>query len=268
MVASKQHWKHSLILNQNVLDLSGSILIVVTYALKISYLYLSGPLGYWLCMMLISENPLWCALEGSVLNLVIITVDRYLRVVYPIWSKKHLNKWSTYCGVAFPWFGAIIFNMSVTFETSAVIDGVCHGYIIWKDRIRTYPPLLSLSVFLPSLPLPPHLFIPFPPAFPISFPFILSLFFACRLPFVFFFTPSPFQATSSSFPFRFFSDPSPSLIFPYPCYPFSDSSISLHFLLSPFRLPSPSFVSLPFIHFLLALPASFCSFPLPPFPDP
>jgi len=204
MVASKQHWKHSLILNQNVLDLSGSILIVVTYALKISYLYLSGPLGYWLCMMLISENPLWCALEGSVLNLVIITVDRYLRVVYPIWSKKHLNKWSTYCGVAFPWFGAIIFNMSVTFETSAVIDGVCHGYIIWKDRIRTYPPLLSLSVFLPSLPLPPHLFIPFPPAFPISFPFILSLFFACRLPFLFFFAPPPFNPLLPLSPSVFF----------------------------------------------------------------
>lgn len=36
---------------------------------------------------------------------------------------------------AFPWFGSILFNMSITFETSAVIDGVCHGYIIWKDRI-------------------------------------------------------------------------------------------------------------------------------------
>jgi len=135
MVASKQHKKHALIVNQNVLDLSGSLLLVVTYALKISDVYLTGSLGYWLCVMIISENLLWCALQGSVFNLAIITVDRYLKVVHPVWSKKHLRKWMTYCLVASPWILGIIFNMSVTFETSAVIDGVCHAYIVWEDRV-------------------------------------------------------------------------------------------------------------------------------------
>ena len=135
MVASKQHKRHALIVNQNVLDLSGSLLLVVIYALKISDLYLTGSLGYWICMIIISENLLWCALEGSVLNLAIITLDRYLKIVHPVWSKTYLRKWTTYCLVAFPWIGAVIFNMCVTFKTSAVIDGVCHGYIIWEDRI-------------------------------------------------------------------------------------------------------------------------------------
>jgi len=135
MVASKQHKRHALIVNQNVLDLSGSLLLVVTYALKISDLYLTGSLGYWICMMIISENLLWCALQGSVFNLAVITVDRYLKVVHPIWSRKHLRKWTTYCLVASPWIIGIIFNMSVTFETSAVIDGVCHGLTVWEDRV-------------------------------------------------------------------------------------------------------------------------------------
>jgi len=65
MVASKQHRKHVLILNQNILDFIGSVFLGVTYALKISDIYLRGSLGYWLCMMLVSENLLWCALEAS-----------------------------------------------------------------------------------------------------------------------------------------------------------------------------------------------------------
>jgi len=56
-----------MILNQNILDLVGSFLLVVTYALKISNIYLRGSIGYWLCMMLISENLLWCALEVTML---------------------------------------------------------------------------------------------------------------------------------------------------------------------------------------------------------
>ena len=135
MIASKQHKKNALIVNQNVLDLSGSLLLAVSYAVKISDLYLTGSLGYWICMMIFSESFLWSALQGSVLNLAIITVDRYLKVVHPVWSKKHLRKWMTYCLVASPWILGIIFNMSVTFETSAVIDGVCHAYIVWEDRV-------------------------------------------------------------------------------------------------------------------------------------
>ena len=92
MVAAKQHQKQALIFNQNVLDLLGCLMLIVTYALKIADIYLAGSLGYWLCMMIISENILWIALEGSVLNLAIITVDRYLKVVHPIRTKKYMRK--------------------------------------------------------------------------------------------------------------------------------------------------------------------------------
>jgi len=46
-----------------------------------------------------------------------------------------MRKWTTYCLLAFPWIAAITFTMFVTFETSAVIDGVCHSHIIWENRI-------------------------------------------------------------------------------------------------------------------------------------
>jgi len=93
LVVSKQHKKHVLIVNQNVLDLFSSFFLVITYALKLSNLYLSGALGYWLCIILLSENLVCWGTNGSIVNLAIITIDRYLKVVHPILSRKYLRPW-------------------------------------------------------------------------------------------------------------------------------------------------------------------------------
>ena len=94
MVASKQHTKQLLIFNQNVFDLCSCILLVITFALKLCRILLVGTLGYWLCVLLIGQGLLWCSINGSAMNPMSITVERYLKVVYPSWSKKVLRKWS------------------------------------------------------------------------------------------------------------------------------------------------------------------------------
>jgi len=59
LVASKQHKKHVLIVNQNATDLFSSFFLVVTFALKLCNIHLTGALGYWLCVMLLGENLIW-----------------------------------------------------------------------------------------------------------------------------------------------------------------------------------------------------------------
>jgi len=49
MVASQQHKKQILIFNQNVFDLCSSLLLAITYSLRLCNIYLTGSLGYWLC---------------------------------------------------------------------------------------------------------------------------------------------------------------------------------------------------------------------------
>jgi len=51
-----------------------------------------GSGGYWLCMLLLSESSLWTATAASKINLMIVTVERYLKVVHPVCSKKKLRK--------------------------------------------------------------------------------------------------------------------------------------------------------------------------------
>ena len=59
LVASKQHKKHSLIVNQNVLDLYSCLFLIITYGMKLFDIRLTETVGYWLCKLLLSESLLW-----------------------------------------------------------------------------------------------------------------------------------------------------------------------------------------------------------------
>jgi len=135
LLASKQHKKHLLIVNQNVLDLCSCTFLVIFYALKISNVRLTGLLGYWLCMLLFSEAPLWVMYDGSQINLVIISIERYLKIVHPIWSKNKLRNWMIYSSIALCWLFPFIYNICLAFTTSIVVDGVCYAYIFREDRV-------------------------------------------------------------------------------------------------------------------------------------
>jgi len=92
LFASKQHTKLILIVHQNIIELFTSSVTLLIYLLKFGNIYLTGSVGYWLCALFLGESLLWWGTYASVINLGIITVERYLKVVHPVWSKTKLNK--------------------------------------------------------------------------------------------------------------------------------------------------------------------------------
>jgi len=82
LVASKQHKKHQLIVNQNALDLYSCVFLVITYGMKLFNIELTGSLGYWLCMLVLNENLLVCGVYASCVNLTFIAAERYLIVIH------------------------------------------------------------------------------------------------------------------------------------------------------------------------------------------
>jgi len=135
LVASKQHKKLVLIFNQNVIDCLGSFFLVITYILKLCNINLTGLGGYWLCMLIVSENLIWCLIFASKANIIFITIERYLKVVYHVWTKNKLRKWMIYSAMAFAWISGFVHGFALTFGTSDVIEGVCHAYVIWSSRV-------------------------------------------------------------------------------------------------------------------------------------
>jgi len=139
LVASKQHKKHALIVNQNALDLFSSFFVALVYTLRLCNIRLSGNLGYWLCVIVFSEYLIWCGTNGSIINLGTITVERYLKVVHPIWSRKYLRPWVIYCAMSFAWISSSVYNAIMVSITCELRDGECYAYIVlaggWHDKI-------------------------------------------------------------------------------------------------------------------------------------
>ena len=134
MVASKQHRKHVLVFNQNVCDFFSSLFLVITYAIKLCNIYLDGSAGYWFCMLFVSEYLFWSPVLASKTNLFFITIERYLKAVFPVWSKNNLRKWMIYVALALAWISSFVHTTPLTFLTSEVIDGVCNAYVVYKSR--------------------------------------------------------------------------------------------------------------------------------------
>jgi len=134
MVASKQHRKHVLIFNQNLLNLASSLFMSITYSVRLGNIYVDGMHGYLLCLTLLSEVPGWGPFLGSLINLAAITVERYLKVVHPVFAKKNLRKWMIHSVIPFAWFAGIAVAAGVTIPTADVIDGVCYTLVFWKSH--------------------------------------------------------------------------------------------------------------------------------------
>ena len=102
MVVSKQHKKYALIFNQNLFDLVNCFFLAAKYAARLSNIDLNGTHGYWLCITILSAGPSWGPFMGSLINLEVITIERYLQIVHTIWSRKWLRKWMIYAAVDLP----------------------------------------------------------------------------------------------------------------------------------------------------------------------
>jgi len=134
LVASKQHKKQVLIFNQNLLDFVGCFFLGTSYLVKLYRINLNGKQGYWLCLTILSEGSSWGPFMSSMINLLAITFERYLKVVHPVWAKKKLHKWMIYSAMVFAWIGGTAVAAAVTIATTNVVDGVCYTQVFWKSQ--------------------------------------------------------------------------------------------------------------------------------------
>jgi len=136
MTASRQHKKHVLIVNQNVLDFVNCLFLSVDFALKLCNINLNGTFGYWLCVTLLSSAGSWGAYVGSLINLAAISIERYLKVVHHMWAKKKLRDWMIYSAIAFAWTSGTVMAAAVNITTSGVVNGVCYTLLFKSEAAQ------------------------------------------------------------------------------------------------------------------------------------
>jgi len=57
---------------------------------------------------------------ASVTNLVTVTVERYLKVVHPFWSKRYLKRRLIQGAMVFTWISGALYAVPVSFVFSEV----------------------------------------------------------------------------------------------------------------------------------------------------
>jgi len=76
------------------------------------------------------------------LGLVVITLERYVKIVHAIAHRKYYRSWMTKLAVALPWIGGACLKLFPAIGTTRVVDGQCLRFHVWPHsgmmKVRNY----------------------------------------------------------------------------------------------------------------------------------
>ena len=124
--------ENSLLFNQCLIDIVTGICLVcrLTTTLNIPFV---GLLGEIICRCWASGTILWWFLQTSVTNLVIITVERYYKIVHPLFHKVHQSRRLVWCMILFPWIFGLAFTVPYATLNPGVVNGQCRALNAWAN---------------------------------------------------------------------------------------------------------------------------------------
>jgi len=86
--------------------------------------------------MLIENDALMSsAVYGSVYGLVVITVERYVKIVHPVAHRNHYQRWMTRVGVATPWLIGLLTSSVPSLTTAKFVDGRCRIHVSYTTLL-------------------------------------------------------------------------------------------------------------------------------------
>jgi len=70
--------------------------------------------GYAYCVIFNSNILVGVGMTGSIQGLLVITIERYVKIVHSLLHKRYYRPWMLYVAVAIPWTNAVIHDCHVT----------------------------------------------------------------------------------------------------------------------------------------------------------
>lgn len=133
---------YAFIINLAVTDVISSLILIpmeITYLVHFPWIPFSG-----------TVNNVWNAgflslLAASILNFTAVSLDRYIRIRYPLHYMYYLTRTRVFQLVIFIWCYALILGVLIFFAFEEPVDGVYS----FKISARFFIPFLLINVFLP-----------------------------------------------------------------------------------------------------------------------
>jgi len=125
------------ITHQTILDLTACAFLFLGLVVNINYAKANPSLGLFVCWILGSHVGTTTASNASIGGLMVITIERYVKIVHSVAYRNHYRPWMTHAGIVFPWiFGICTAFIPIT-ATSKVAQGTCNKARYYaSERIR------------------------------------------------------------------------------------------------------------------------------------
>ena len=126
------------VFNQMVLDFICCLQLVISYVLKIVDIdYSITIIGSVVCKTLTGETMIWYFLGSSTANLVVLTLERYVKIAHAVFHKRNFRQWMSFVAISFTWVNFDI-TLSAFVDSSAtiVLDGYCAIYAQFPTSIN------------------------------------------------------------------------------------------------------------------------------------
>jgi len=128
---------HTLIANQSGMDLFTCSFSIPVYILILAH-------GFKYNGNEILDGAICLFVEGGALSafglvadnfgLVVITLERYFKIVHAIAHRKYYRNWMTKMGVALPWIGGACLILFPAMGTTRVVNGRCLRMRVWPNE--------------------------------------------------------------------------------------------------------------------------------------
>ena len=121
-----------------ILELVACVTIATRFAMDLAGLFkyqdVSVPAAVASCILIDGASLIQLGLNGGTASVVIITLDRYWKIVHPIHHRKKYRRWMLYVGLFLPWLNGIAVHLLPAIGTSRIIDGICSPISSWPSK--------------------------------------------------------------------------------------------------------------------------------------
>ena len=129
----KKRVENILLFHQSVIDSVTGLMLILSFTTSITQIAYTGLIGDFICKYWMSSTPLWTALQASICNLVIITVERYVEVVHPIFHQNYRNRWLVWITIASTWVFASSTSILFVLYKNGIRNGLCLYGVDWPN---------------------------------------------------------------------------------------------------------------------------------------
>jgi len=140
ILAHREQGSHvnTLIANQSAIQLFFCVSVLMRLIMRVTYtIEYRGKnrlADNVICIM--AENPIFASVGETAekLGLVVITLERYFKIVHAIAHRKYYRDWMTKVGVALPWIGGACLKLFPEMGTTRVVNGKCLRTGVWPNE--------------------------------------------------------------------------------------------------------------------------------------